>query len=993
MAGNSTDRGNEPVLTDALRSITRAVSAAPKVSLLLALLVTGACVALTCCYLQFKTERSDLIDPTAPFHQRWLKFTESFGDNNDLVAVVQADDPRLVRDTLEELGARIRRDETHFTNVLYKVEPGALRQKGLQYLSPAELQAALRKLEQYRPVAQGRWDLVQLEAVSRRLAYQLEATGRGSSTAQAGALLSHAETLSESLDTYLSDPNQFRSPWPGLLSVDDKLVQESIRTVYFMNAAGTMGFVRAQPLSKGNGLNGNAVAIDRLREIADEIEHETPGVAVGITGIPVLESDEMRRSQADMLKASLISFVGVGILLLIGFRGLKHPILALVMLAVGLAWAFGFTTFSVGHLNILSVSFAVILIGLGIDFAIHYLARYLEHRKEGYDLEEALEETSAGVGTGIITAAVTTSLAFFCATFTQFLGVAELGIIAGGGILLCALATFTILPPLIALADADSDPDKLPGPSGVNWMRFGSSRFPTVVTVLSLLVVLGLGSQMFEWNGGELTPRIRYDYNLLNLQAEGIESVELQETIVREADSSLLFAVAVADSPREALQLKQRFEALPSVQHVEELASRLPTHPPEQTRQLVQAVKNELGRLPTAAPSLTPPNPSGVGRAFEQLLYAARRASHPQARAVAGKIDRLLDRFERMSMSAQAKSLQEYQTLMTRSLFAQFRGLRNASNPQPLTVADLPKELTSRFISSNDKWLLQIYPREEIWDIEPLTRFVNDVRSVDPDVTGTPLQNFEASRQIMGSYEKAALYALAVICLVLLMDFLSPENKLLTLAPPLVVVAFTVMTLLTKGIQPNIVYVVSGYLAMVIAVAAILDFSNLRDAALTLIPPVAGGLMMFGVLAMLNIDLNPANLIVLPLVLGIGVDDGVHVVHDFRMQRKGGRYEMSPSTINAILLTSLTSIVGFGSLTVAAHRGLYSVGLVLTIGIASCMFVSLVFLPAVLTLISGGPVRRTKSKKANGDDATEDDLEAATRPDNGRRKSQNRRAA
>jgi predicted RND superfamily exporter protein len=137
---------------------------------------------------------------------------------------------------------------------------------------------------------------------------------------------------------------------------------------------------------------------------------------------------------------------------------------------------------------------------------------------------------------------------------------------------------------------------------------------------------------------------------------------------------------------------------------------------------------------------------------------------------------------------------------------------------------------------------------------------------------------------------------------------------------------------------------------MAIAIAAIFDFRNLRDVLLAMIPPIAGGLLMFGFLAYLEISLNPANLIVLPLVLGIGVDDGVHVIHDYRAQ--GKNYRTSPSTMNAIVLTSLTSMIGFGSMMVAAHRGLYSVGLVLVIGVGSCLFVSLVTLPALLTLLS-----------------------------------------
>ncbi|MEZ6145960.1 MAG: MMPL family transporter [Planctomycetaceae bacterium] len=160
---------------------------------------------------------------------------------------------------------------------------------------------------------------------------------------------------------------------------------------------------------------------------------------MSLTGIPVLESDEMRRSQSDMTIASVISFLGVGVLLFIGFRGFRHPLLAMLMLLVGIAWSLGYATLFVGHLNILSVSFSAILVGLGIDFAIHYLAKYLELRHKGIELRPALLRTSWGVGTGIVTAAVTTALAFFCATFTSFLGVAELGIIAGGAF--CCVAS------------------------------------------------------------------------------------------------------------------------------------------------------------------------------------------------------------------------------------------------------------------------------------------------------------------------------------------------------------------------------------------------------------------------------------------------------------------------------------------------------------------------------------------------------------------------
>ena len=167
-----------------------------------------------------------------------------------------------------------------------------------------------------------------------------------------------------------------------------------------------------------------------------------------------------------------------------------------------------------------------------------------------------------------------------------------------------------------------------------------------------------------------------------------------------------------------------------------------------------------------------------------------------------------------------------------------------------------------------------------------------------------------------------------------------------------------------------------------------LDVRNLRDALLAILPSMVGALLMAGILAVLQVDLNPANLIVLPLVLGIGVDDGVHVVHDYRLQ-EAGMYRTSSSTMNAIVLTSFTSMIGFGSMMVAAHRGLYSVGLVLVVGVGSCLVVSLVLMPALLTLIS----RREGQPDIAGSTVEADDDSSSSGDDRRKIRTQQRRAA
>jgi predicted RND superfamily exporter protein len=236
---------------------------------------------------------------------------------------------------------------------------------------------------------------------------------------------------------------------------------------------------------------------------------------------------------------------------------------------------------------------------------------------------------------------------------------------------------------------------------------------------------------------------------------------------------------------------------------------------------------------------------------------------------------------------------------------------------------------------------------------------VGELRSVDPNVTGTPIQNHESVRQIRHSYETAALYAFAVVWIVLLVDFLGREARWLALLPTLLVTVLAAVMLHARHIQVDPMVFAIAYVIVTGAIALVIDARNLRNAAIAYSVPLAGGLVMFGIFARTHIDLNPANLMILPLLLGIGVNYGVQVVHDYRSQK--GQYQISGNTFGTVVLTALTSMVGFGSMMVASHRGLFSLGIALAIGILSCLFVSLVFVPALLSVLSKNESARSAS--------------------------------
>ena len=975
MAGRSENK--KSLLEQLLRWSGRLVARQPKLVLWLVLVLTCGAAGYAVCFIGFHNHRSDLIDPDAAFHQRWIEYTEDFGDETDMVVVVEAVSTGTIKDIIDGLAEKIEREPELFGEPLFRIDTSGMRKKALQYMSTSELSQVRRTVNSYKKIWEdNRWNEVRLESFIPQLTAQIDRQARRDLNTD--RYVRRAHQLTSSMDKFLDDQGVFLSPWPDPLSTDSQLKQLSDDYAYFLNENGTMGFLKVKPVHQEKEFNGVSNSILRLRELITDSRKtysKDKSVSIGLTGIPVLENDEMARSQADMLRATGVSFVAVGLLLFVGFRGIRHPMLALLMVIVGVAWTFGVTTAWIGHLNILSVSFTVILVGLGIDFGIHFLSRYLQLRHDGHLLRPALEETSGSVGTGIVTAAVTTALAFFAAAVSDFLGIAELGKIAGVGILLCALATFVVLPALICLADQHIPAEKLPTPMQGRILRSLVNGTPIVLLVASLIVVGGLASQAFRYKNGEIYSKIKYDSNLLNLQADGLESVAVQNRIFDDSHSSLLHAVAMADSMQEAVELRARFEALPTVDRVEDLASKVPPKPAGDSARLISALASDLRTVPRQAPVYDDSNPSMVGRELEKLYNRLRQEDSPLAIITARGLNDFLDEFEQLPPRHQIAFLTAYQNQMARSLVNQYQVMADSTGQDRVVARDLPDELKARFLSADGRWLLQIFPKEQVWEEEPLERFVADLRTVDANVTGTPIQNYESSKQIFDSYKTTALYALAVISLVLLLDFLSPGQKLLTIVPPIAIVGFIGYTLYQRTGEIKPAMLVGMYMIMVAFIGAVLDFRNVRDTVFALLTPVFGLLMTFGALALIKVDLNPANLIVLPLVLGIGVDDGVHVIHDFRRQR-GHEYNVSPSVINAIVLTSLTSIIGFGSLMVASHRGLHSIGLVLAIGVACCLFVSLVMLPSILTLVG---VRQAQIDERIAASREEQEMEAELR--------------
>ena len=839
--------------------------------------------------LGYKVSRVDLLDPDSEYNKLWIDYLREFGDDDDAVIVVEGTSRAGVIGVLGELSREVSRQPVLFRSVLHEVDLSRIRAKGLHYVVPADLERIEAFLERAEPILDGGWSQLRVGTMVAGLAAEM--VGGPQPAAGDEPPLAALERYAEALLAAVEAPAapgavaDYCSPWPGM--PDSLATLRDLSSEHLLAKDGRLGFVLLRLVKQDGGFAGASAATDELRRIIAEIGGRHAGVTIGLTGLPVMEDDEMRTSQQSMLWASCLSLVAVAVVIAAGFGGFRHALMANGVLVIGMAWAFAWATASVGHLNILSVTFTVTMIGVGIDYGTYYVGRYLEARRRGLGCDAAILETSAAVGPGILTGAITTSVAFFCAALTSFVGVAELGMIAGGGILLCCLAEIGVLPAVLALVDRGRLGRRLPEPVPVHaWLR-PVFRHPRLVALAGLACTLAM-------LGG--LPELAYDHNLLNMQADGLESVAVEKKLLEECDQSVWYALSIADSREELIERKQRLEALPTVERVDEIASLLPVDEALKVP-VIGRIRGRLEGLPERPPEIPIDRLDALG---ETLAWAhAEAAKRPGGLRAAWHLERTRDALRRLAPEDCYRAVAAFQQRAAGDLLSRLHALAAVADPEPPALGDLPPSLVERFVGSSGRHLLKIYGRGDIWNFAALERFVHDVRGVDARATGNPLQAYEASLEMKRSYEQAGLSALAVIMVVLW-----------------------------------------------------LDFGSLRHALLAALPLALGMAQTLGLMGLAGIDLNPANLIGIPLILGIAVDYGVHVVHD--ALERPGPYRISASTANSVLVDALTTILGFGALMVASHRGLESLGRVLTIGVTTCTVTSLVFLPALLALIRRG---------------------------------------
>lgn len=880
-------------------------------------LLFALCVLYTVNNLEFDTSRNNLVGSDKRYHQRFLAFLKEFPAEDDLVVVVESESPEKNRQFVERLGARLEGETNIFTDIFYKGDLQMMGRKALLFVPEEDLQELDRTLKSYQPFLQQFLQSTNLTSLFGQINRQFR-TARRTSEAESVEIEALIDAI-PALERIVAQGTRALEmpgtpPSPGinaLFGADD----EAEQAMYITFAGGQIYLVTAR--ARNDDLR--RIAVERLRELVADTQAEVSGLNVGITGEPVLQIDEMAQSQKDTMAASGIALVGCALIFIYGYRQMARPLKAVLALVMGLGYTMAFTTLVIGHLNILTITFVPILIGLAIDFGVHLITRFEEELRNGVEPGAAMHVAMVNTGLGIFTGALTTSGAFFAMGLTSFKGIQEMGVICGAGMLLGLIAMITLLPALLLLGKHDTAKQKEPVRDDRRarlerlWLQ--RPRLVVAVTVVLIVVSVIQARHLF------------FDYNLLNMQSKDLPAVLFEKKLIRSADKSVLFAAVVADSKEEAIALEEKIKGLKTVASVESMSRFLAE---DQTAKLalVQNIKATVGgltfpELDSAAVDV--PELSRTLWSLQGYLGLAADMARNEEPKLTTQLQSLRDaivRFRKTMLENEqfaSRRLMEYQQALFNDIHNTFYMLRHQEARDGLTINDLPEALRNRFIGITGKYLLQVYPKKDVWQRENQEEFVFELRQAldprdtgSPVITGTPVQLYEYTTLLKNSYEQAAWYALAAI-----------------------------------------------------AVLVFIHFRSVSCVLLALLPVGLGMLFLAGWMGTFGVPFNPANIMTLPLVIGIGVTNGIHILNRFAEEEDPGI--LAKSTGKAVLVSGLTTIVGFGSLIFAKHQGISSLGFVMSIGVAACMVAALTFLPALLTLlIARGWRIKNKKKKPSG---------------------------
>jgi len=829
-------------------------------------LVLAACAgALAATRLGMSTSIDGLFNPHLPWVERDTVSRRAYPQFRDLiVAVIDARIPEEADATADALTKALAADTQHFRSVRRPDAGAYLSQEGLLFLSPADLTDLLDKTVDAAPF------LGQLAAdpSARGLFSALGLIGEGAKRGHAN--LGPFKPALHGFDSTL------RSTLAGR---PDPLSWQSLLAGKLASLAGPDRIVLIKPRLDYAAVQPGGVATQVVRDVASHLEFIANGTAhIHLTGSVPLEDDEFSSAAQGAATGLALSFALVLLWLFLALRSWRLMLPVVLTLLLGLLLTTGFAALAVGTLNLISVAFAILFVGIAVDFAIQFTVRFREIRRGTPKLAAAMSLTGARVGRQVVVAGAATAAGFLAFVPTNFRGVAELGLIAGIGMLIALVCTLTFLPAALALCRPTDETEDIGFTALAPLDRLLGKLRWSILAVFAVLFVAGAG----------LTTRLGFDSNTLHTKSQTSEAMVALLHLLKNPITNPFTIDIVRPTQDDAVKLVAPLSKLPLADHVVGVESFVPTDQADKLA-AIQDATSILGPVLGATGAQPAPDAAALRQAIAKCLTQLQPAlatlppDHPLAR-IAADLKGLA--------GAPDATLIASNSALARFLPAMLDRLKLALTAKPASLADVPADIRRDYIQPDGLARIQVVPTGAVVDSDVLRRFVRQVQAIAPDAGGAAVTIVATADTIIDAFRTAAIGAVVAIGVILVVVLRGFRRALLVLAPLLISAALTVLVVVGCGMT-----------------------------------------------------LNYANIIALPLLLGVGVSFNIYFVMN---AQAGEPPRLVSATTRAVIFSALTTGTAFGSLAVSAHPGTASMGIVLLISLGCTLLTSLVFLPALL---------------------------------------------
>ena len=834
--------------------------------MLVGLVLAGAAGVYTAHHFAINTDINKLISSNLDWRQRDQQFEKAFDRDHTILAVVDAPTPELTSSAAAALEQKLKGDKENFSSVQALGSGEFFEKNGLLFLPVDQVRQTTSQFESAAPLIEIMAGDPSIRGLTGALETGLAGVQRGQVTLDGTArpFTEIAQTVEEVLDK-----GDATFSWRQLMSEKP------------LTDADKRAFIEFKPILDYQSLQPGKSASDAIRQAAADLDFAGKYRArVRLTGPVPIANEEFATVQEGAVVNGIGTVIVVLFILWMALHSAKIIFAVFVNLFIGLSITTAVGLMMAGSLNLLSIAFAVLFVGLGVDFGIQFSVRYRSERFKNDDLSQALEEAARRSAVPLSLAAMATAAGFLCFMPTDYKGISELGEIAGAGMLIAFLSSITVLPALLKLLNPPGESE----PVGYAFLA------PVDHFLEKHRVLIIVGTLVVALAGLPLLYFMKFDFNPMNLRDPNAESIATFLDLRKDPNTGANAIDVMTNSEADGKKIGERLEKLPEVLRVISLNTFVPDDQPAKLRLIAQGAKvlnTALNPDSIDAPPTDAENVDSLKSSVASLRKTAgegKGAGATASRRLADALEKLANASEDVRNKTQAIFIAPLQVVLDQ--------LRNALQAQPVSLKTLPPELVGSWKTKDGLMRVEALPRGDPNDNDNLRKFAGAVLVAEPTAIGGPVSILKSGDTVVKAFIHAGIYALVVI----------------------------------------------GVLLWI-------TLRRITDVLLTLVPLLVAGAVTLEICVLIGLPLNFANIVALPLLLGVGVAFKIYYVTAWRSGRTN---LLQTSLTRAIFFSALTTATAFGSLWLSSHPGTSSMGKLLALSLVTTLAAVLLFQPALM---------------------------------------------